>query len=110
MFKINVGNVKWLIFISMGFIAALAGLLYSGRLAAARYSLGEADVFTIVAAVVIGGNSIYGGKGTIIGAFIGSIILGIINNGLILLGMSVDQQIIFRGVIILIAVALSAKE
>ncbi|MHB8277630.1 MAG: ABC transporter permease [Candidatus Humimicrobiaceae bacterium] len=107
---INVGNVKWLIFISMGFIAALAGLLYSGRLAAARYSLGEADVFTIVAAVVIGGNSIYGGKGTIIGAFIGSIILGMINNGLILLGLSVDQQIIFRGVIILIAVALSAKE
>ena len=107
---INVGNVKWLIFISMGFISALAGLLYSGRLAAAKYNLGEADVFTIVAAVVIGGNSIYGGKGTIIGAFIGSIILGIINNGLILLGMSVDQQIIFRGVIILIAVALSAKE
>jgi ribose transport system permease protein len=107
---INVGNVKWLIFISMGFISALAGLLYSGRLAAAKYNLGEADVFTIVAAVVIGGNSIYGGKGTIIGAFIGSIILGIINNGLILLGMSVDQQIIFRGVIILIAVALSPKE
>jgi ribose transport system permease protein len=107
---INVGNVKWLIFISMGFISALAGLLYSGRLAAAKYNFGEADVFTIVAAVVIGGNSIYGGKGTIIGAFIGSIILGIINNGLILLGMSVDQQIIFRGVIILIAVALSPKE
>ena len=107
---INVGSVKLLIFTAMGFISALSGLLYSGRLAAARYSFGEADVFTIVAAVVIGGNSIYGGKGTIVGAFIGSIILGIINNGLILLGMSVDQQIIFRGVIILIAVALSAKE
>lgn len=107
---INVNNVKWLLFIAMGIIAALAGLLYTGRLSAARYTYGEADLFTIIAAVVIGGNSIYGGKGTVIGALIGSIILGLINNGLILIGASVDQQIIFRGVIILVAVALSPKE
>jgi ribose transport system permease protein len=107
---INVTNVKWMLFIAMGMIAALAGLLYSGRLHAARYTYGEADLFTVVAAVVIGGNSIYGGKGTVIGALIGSIILGMINNGLILFGFSVDQQVIFRGVIILIAVALSPKE
>jgi ribose transport system permease protein len=107
---INVANVKWLLFIVMGAIAALAGLLYSGRLAAARYTYGEADLFTVVAAVVIGGTSIYGGRGTVIGALIGSIILGMINNGLILFGFSVDQQVIFRGVIILIAVALSPKE
>ena len=106
---INVTNVKWLLFIAMGMIAALAGLLYTGRLHAARYTYGEADLFTVVAAVVIGGNSIYGGKGTVIGALIGSIILGMINNGLILFGFSVDQQVIFRGVIILIAVALSPK-
>ncbi|MFC2145457.1 ABC transporter permease, partial [Actinomycetota bacterium] len=107
---INVTNVKWMLFIVMGMIAALAGLLYSGRLHAARYTYGEADLFTVVAAVVIGGNSIYGGKGTVIGALIGSIILGMINNGLILFGFSVDQQVIFRGVIILIAVALSPKD
>jgi len=107
---INVNNVKWLLFIAMGMIAALAGLLYTGRLNAARYTYGEADLFTIVAAVVIGGNSIYGGKGTVIGALIGSIILGMINNGLILFGFSVDQQIIFRGLIILVAVALSPKD
>ena len=107
---INVTNVKWMLFIAMGMIASLAGLLYSGRLHAARYTYGEADLFTVVAAVVIGGNSIYGGKGTVIGALIGSIILGMINNGLILFGFSVDQQVIFRGVIILIAVALSPKE
>ena len=107
---INVTNVKWLLFIAMGMVAALAGLLYTGRLHAARYTYGEADLFTVVAAVVIGGNSIYGGKGTVIGALIGSIILGMINNGLILFGFSVDQQVIFRGVIILIAVALSPKD
>lgn len=107
---INVNNIKWLLFIAMGVLAALAGLLYTGRLNAARYTYGESDLFTIVAAVVIGGNSIYGGKGTVIGALIGSIILGMINNGLILFGFSVDQQIIFRGIIILVAVALSPKE
>lgn len=107
---INVSKVKWLLFIMMGMVASLAGLLYTGRLHAARYTYGEQDLFTIVAAVVIGGNSIYGGKGTIFGAVLGSLILGMVNNGLILFGFSVDQQVIFRGVIILVAVALSPKE
>ncbi|UCB44587.1 MAG: ABC transporter permease [Spirochaetota bacterium] len=106
---INVSRVKWLLFMIMGMISSLSGLLYSGRLHAARYTYGEQDLFTIVAAVVIGGNSIYGGTGTIIGAVVGSIIIGMVNNGLILFGFSVDQQVIFRGVIILIAVALSPK-
>jgi ribose transport system permease protein len=107
---INVTNVKWLLFVIMGICAALAGLLYAGRLSAARYDYGANDLLTVIAAVVIGGNSISGGKGTVLGALIGSIILGMINNGLILLGLSVDQQIIFRGVIILVAIALSPKE
>jgi ribose transport system permease protein len=104
---INTDKVKWVLFITMGMIASLSGLLYTGRLHAARYTYGEQDLFTIVAAVVIGGNSIYGGTGTIIGAVVGSLILGMVNNGLILFGFSVDQQVIFRGVMILVAVALS---
>lgn len=107
---INTGNVKILLFTTMGFIAALSGMLFTGRLAAARYNYGEADILTVVAAVIVGGNSIYGGKGKVIGTLIGSIILGLVNNGLIMFGASVDQQIIFRGVIILLAVALSPKE
>jgi ribose transport system permease protein len=106
---IDTARLKWLLFMIMGMISSLCGLLYSGRLHAARYTYGEQDLFTIVAAVVIGGNSIYGGTGTIIGAVVGSIIIGMVNNGLILFGFSVDQQVIFRGVIILIAVALSPK-
>ena len=106
---INTERVKWLLFIAMGMIASISGLLYTGRLHAARYTYGEQDLFTIVAAVVIGGNSIYGGTGTIVGAVVGSIILGMVNNGLILFGFSVDQQVIFRGVMILVAVALSPK-
>jgi ribose transport system permease protein len=107
---INTNNVTWVLFIAMGMIAALAGLLYTGRLHAARYTYGQADLFTVFAAVIIGGTSIYGGRGTIIGALMGSLILGMINNGLILFGFSVDQQVIFRGVIILVAVALSPKD
>lgn len=106
---INTARVKWLLFMAMGMISSLSGILYTGRLHAARYTYGEQDLFTIVAAVVIGGNSIYGGTGTIIGAVIGSVILGMVNNGLILFGFSVDQQVIFRGVMILTAVALSPK-
>ena len=88
---------------------AFAGMLYSGRMESARYSYGAADLFTVIAAVIIGGNSIFGGKGTVIGAIIGSIILGMINNGLLLWGFGIDQQVVFRGIIILIAVVISAE-
>jgi len=107
---INVTNIKWLLFIIMGVCAALAGLLYAGRLSAARYDYGANDMLTVIAAVIIGGNSINGGKGTVIGALVGSVILGMINNGLILFGLNVDLQITFRGIIILVAIALSPKE
>ncbi len=107
---INVSNVKWILFVIMGICSALSGLLYTGRMRAARYNYGEADLLTVIAAVIIGGNSIMGGKGTVIGALVGSIILGMINNGLVLFGLNVEQQIIFRGVIILVAVALGPRD
>jgi ribose transport system permease protein len=85
-------------------------MLYAGRLHGARYTLGEADLLTVIAAVVIGGTSLFGGKGSIVGAVIGSLIMGVINNGLILMGLSVSDQMIVRGLIILVAVALSLRE
>ncbi|MBA3415414.1 MAG: ABC transporter permease [Chloroflexia bacterium] len=90
--------------------AALAGMLYAGRLHGARYTLGEADMLTVIAAVVIGGTSLFGGKGSVVGAVVGSLIMGIINNGLILMGLSVAQQMMFQGVIIVLAVALTSRE
>ena len=90
--------------------AAIAGMLYAGRLHGARYTLGEADMLTVIAAVVIGGTSLFGGKGSVVGAVIGSLIMGIINNGLILMGLSVAQQMMFQGVIIVLAVALTSRE
>jgi ribose transport system permease protein len=90
--------------------AALAGLLYAGRLHSARYSLGEEDLLTVIAAAVIGGTSMSGGRGSMVGALVGSLVMGVLNNGLILMHLSVTEQMIARGVIIIVAVALSLRE
>lgn len=90
--------------------AALAGMLYAGRLHGARYTLGETDTLLVIAAVVIGGTSLFGGRGSVIGAFAGSILVGMLNNGLVIMGLRVADQLIAQGSIIIVAVALSLRE
>lgn len=90
--------------------AAVAGMLYAGRLQGARYTYGETDLMTVIAATVIGGTSLFGGRGSIVGALVGSLMMGMLNNGLLLMGLSVSEQLIARGVIIILAVALSLRE
>jgi len=107
---IKVDNIKLSVLILNGVMAALAGMLYVGRLHGARYTLGENDIMTVIAAVIIGGTSLFGGRGSIIGAIVGSLIMGMVNNGLVLMGLTVAQQIIFRGVIIILAVSLSSRK
>jgi ribose transport system permease protein len=107
---INTDRVKVAVLMISGLTAALAGLLYSGWLQGARYSLGEADLLTVIAAVVVGGTSLFGGKGSIVGAVVGSLLMGMLGNGLILMGLDVSQQMVARGVIIILAVALSLSE
>jgi ribose transport system permease protein len=107
---INTDRIRIIALVISGFCAALAGLLYAGRLHGARYTLGDSDLLTVIAAAVIGGTSLFGGKGSVVGAVIGSLIMGILANGLVLMGLSVDQQMIARGVIIILAVALSLRE
>lgn len=93
-----------------GFTAATAGLLYAGRLQGARYTYGETDLMTVIAATVIGGTSLFGGRGSIVGALVGSLLMGMLNNGLLLMGLSVSEQLVARGAIIIAAVALSLRE
>ena len=93
-----------------GITAALAGILYAGRMHGARYTYGENDNMNIIAAVVIGGTSFSGGKGTVFGTLIGSLVIGMLNNGLLLLGLSVNAQMIARGIVIIVAVSLSLRE
>ncbi len=104
---VKVNQIKFYVMLLNSTLAALAGILYSGRLHGARYTLGENDVMLVVAAVIIGGTSLFGGKGTVIGSIAGALIMGMVNNGLILMGLSVDQQMIFRGVIIIMSVTLT---
>ena len=107
---IDTTRVRIAALVICSFTAALAGLLYVGRLHSARYTLGETDLLTVIAAAVIGGTSMAGGRGSIIGALLGSLVMGVLNNGLILMGFSVTEQDIARGVIIIVAVALSLRE
>jgi ribose transport system permease protein len=85
--------------------AALAGMLYAGRLQGARYNIGEVFELSVIAATVLGGTSLFGGRGTIIGAIMGSLVIGIINNGLILMGLDISQQMFFRGIILVVAIS-----
>ncbi|WP_119698652.1 ABC transporter permease [Microbacterium halotolerans] len=106
---IKVTRVRMMVLIGSSMTAALAGLLYAGRLESARYTLGETDLMTVIAAAIVGGTSLFGGKGTVLGALIGSLLMSMINNGLILAGLNVSQQMIVRGVIILLAVSFSLR-
>jgi ribose transport system permease protein len=90
--------------------AAVAGMLFAGRLHGARYTLGETELMTVIAATVIGGTSLFGGRGSVIGALVGSLLMGVLNNGLLLLGLTVSEQLVARGAIIIVAVALSLRE
>lgn len=107
---IRVDRIKVGVLVASGACAAVAGMLYTGRLHGATYTLGSSDLLTVIAAVVIGGTRLFGGKGTVFGALIGSLILGMLNNGLILAGLTDAEQQIARGLIILIAVALTLRE
>jgi ribose transport system permease protein len=107
---INTARVRVVALVICSSAAALAGLLYVGRLHSARYTLGETDLLTVIAAAVIGGTSMAGGRGSMIGALVGSLVMGVLNNGLILMGLAVTEQMIARGVIIIVAVALSLRE
>ena len=104
---IDVGRIKLIVLTVNGALGALVGILYTGRLHGARYTLGENDLLVVIASVIIGGTSMFGGKGSVMGSIVGALIMGMLNNGLILLGLSVDQQLIFRGLIIIIAVSLA---
>lgn len=107
---IDTDRIKIAVLMMSAGTAAVAGMLYAGRLQGARYTLGEADLLTVIAATVIGGTSMFGGKGSIVGALVGSLLMGVLNNGLLLMGLSVSEQLVARGVIIIVAVALSLRE
>lgn len=106
---INTDRIKIKAMVLSGILAGFAGILYSARLQAGRHTFGEGDELSVIAAVILGGTSIAGGNGSIMGAIIGSMLMGVINNGLILAGLSVADQTIIRGAIIVLATALTNR-
>ncbi len=107
---VNTAKVKFLVLLGSGVFAALAGMLYAGRLQSGRFQWGTGDELSVIAAVILGGTSLFGGRGQVIGSLFGALFVGLINNGLILAGLDVSQQQVVRGAIIILAVALSRKK
>lgn len=93
---------------SMG--AAVAGMLYAGRLMSGRFQWGAGDEMNAIAAVILGGTALAGGRGSVVGTFFGALLMATINYGLILAGLDTSQQQIIRGIIIILAVALARKD
>ena len=107
---VNTRNIKFKVLIISSFAAAIAGMLYAGRFQTGRFQLGEGDELSVIAAAVLGGTSLFGGKGTVVGSIMGALMIGLINNGLILAGLEFSQQLIARGAIIILAVAISQNK
>lgn len=93
----------------MGVTAGLAGMLFAGRLQSGRFEFGAGAELSVIAAVILGGTSLFGGRATVIGTLLGSLMIGLINNGLTLASLPTSQQFIVRGLIIILAVALAKK-
>ncbi|TCP96288.1 ribose ABC transporter membrane protein [Cricetibacter osteomyelitidis] len=101
---INVNKVKVFVFAASGFLSALAGLIVTSRLSSAQPTAGVSYELDAIAAVVVGGTSLMGGKGRVMGTLIGALIIGFLNNALNLLDISSYYQMIAKALVILIAV------
>ncbi len=102
-------KIKFYCFLISGFAASIAGMLYAGMMQTARFNFGTGAELLVIAAVILGGTSLFGGKGTIIGTFVGALLIGTMNNGLIIYGLDVSQQMMVAGAIIILAVAFGKK-
>jgi ribose transport system permease protein len=103
---IRVERVKWSIYIFSGLMAAIAGFMLTGRQGSANALMGEGMELQSIAAVVVGGTNLFGGEGTIGGTIIGVLIIGVLNNGLNILGVADFWQRVVNGSIIVAVVAL----
>lgn len=101
---VNTDNVMFFAYTNMGFIAAVAGLVCAARLNSAAPTVGTSYEMDAIASCFIGGASAYGGTGTVGGAVIGAVFMGILNNGMSILGVDANWQRAVKGLVLLLAV------
>lgn len=107
---VNTRSITFRVLLISALLASLAGMLYAGQLQSGRYQWGTGDELSAIAAVILGGTSLFGGSGTVVGTVFGALLIGLINNGLILAGLDTSQQQVVRGAIIILAVALARRK
>ncbi|ANU20349.1 ribose ABC transporter permease [Planococcus plakortidis] len=107
---INADRIKIYVYSLVGALAALASLILTSRLNSAQPTAGQMFELDAIAAVVLGGTSLTGGRGWIVGTLIGALIIGVLNNGLNLIGVSSFFQQVVKGAVILLAVLLDRKK
>ncbi|OBR63588.1 ribose ABC transporter permease [Paenibacillus oryzae] len=107
---IKTGRFKVYVYTLTGVLSALAGIILTSRLNSAQANAGMGYELDAIAAVVLGGTSLSGGRGWIVGTLIGALIIGVLNNGLNLLGVSSFYQQVVKGLVILLAVLLDRKK
>lgn len=107
---INADRIKIYVYSLVGALAALASLILTSRLNSAQPTAGNMFELDAIAAVVLGGTSLTGGRGWIVGTLIGALIIGVLNNGLNLIGVSSFFQQVVKGAVILLAVLLDRKK
>lgn len=103
---VRVNRVKIGVYVISGFCSALAGVIIASQLVAAHPATGETFELNAIAAVVLGGTSLFGGRGSIGGTVIGALVIGVLADGLVLLGVSEFWQTVIKGVVIVLAVVI----
>lgn len=101
---INVQKTTLIVFLICGICAGLGGVITVTRMVSARYTIGEGAEMDAISAVIIGGTSMAGGVGRLSGTIIGCLIIGVLNNGMNLLGIDSSWQYVVQGIVILVAV------
>jgi erythritol transport system permease protein len=103
---VRVARIRMSVYVISGFCAALVGVIIAAQLGAAHPATGETFELNAIAAVVLGGTSLMGGRGTITGTLIGAFVIGVLADGLVLLGVSEFWQMVIKGLVIVMAVIL----
>jgi erythritol transport system permease protein len=103
---VRVNRIKLSVYMISGFCAAMTGLIIASQLLAAHPATGESFELNAIAAVVLGGTSLAGGRGGVGGTIIGAFVIGVLSDGLVLLGVSEFWQIVIKGIVIILAVVM----